>query len=118
MTKSLKEWFARLLCNHDYIYLGKHTRIKYTCSDWFSTVEMYQCNKCGKLKKQVIDTLHTINISDNTILYDYVNQIYVTSSVSMMYSRDIKVIFNRKEDAQAVIDNTNFREILDMVYKN
>ena len=64
------------------------------------------------------NTLHTINISDNTILYDYVNQIYVTSSVSMMYSRDIKVIFNRKEDAQAVIDNNNFREILDMVYKN
>lgn len=64
------------------------------------------------------NTLHTINISDNTILYDYVNQIYVTSSVSMMYSRGIKVIFNRKEDAQAVIDNPNFREILDMVYKN
>lgn len=64
------------------------------------------------------NTLHTINISDNTILYDYVNQIYVTSSVSMMYSRGIKLIFNRKEDAQAVIDNPNFREILDMVYKN
>ena len=64
------------------------------------------------------NTLHTINISNNTILYDYVNQIYVTSSVSMMYSRGIKVIFNRKEDAQAVIDNPNFREILDMVYKN
>lgn len=64
------------------------------------------------------NTLHTINISNNTILYDYVNQIYVTSSVSMMYSRGIKVIFNRKEDAQAVIDNPNFIEILDMVYKN
>lgn len=64
------------------------------------------------------NTLHTINISNNTILYDYVNQIYVTSSVSMMYSRGIKLIFNRKEDAQAVIDNPNFREILDMVYKN
>lgn len=64
------------------------------------------------------NTLHTINISNNTILYDYVNQIYVTSSVPMMYSRGIKLIFNRKEDAQAVIDNPNFREILDMVYKN
>lgn len=64
------------------------------------------------------NTLHTINISNNTILYDYVNQIYVTSSVSMMYSRGIKLIFNRKEDAQEVIDNPNFREILDMVYKN
>lgn len=67
---------------------------------------------------QYYNTLHTINISNNTILYDYVNQIYVTSSVSMMYSRGIKLIFNRKEDAQEVIDNPNFREILDMVYKN
>ena len=64
------------------------------------------------------NTLHTINISHNTILYDYVNQTYVTASVSTTYSRGIKVIFNRKEDAQEVIDNPNFREILDMVYKN
>ena len=39
MTKKLKGWFGRLLCKHDYIYLGKHTRIKYTCSDWY-----YFCN--------------------------------------------------------------------------
>ena len=51
-------------------------------------------------------------------MYDYANQIYVTASVSTVFSRGIKVIFNRKEDAQAVIDNPNFREILDMVYKN
>lgn len=64
------------------------------------------------------NTLHTIRISNNTILYDYANQTYVTASVSTTYSRGIEVIFNRKEDAQAVIDNPNFREILDMVYKN
>lgn len=64
------------------------------------------------------NTLHTINTSKNTILYDYQNQIYVTASVSTVYSRGIKVIFNRQEDAKAVIDNPNFREILDMVYKN
>lgn len=64
------------------------------------------------------NTLHTLHISNNTILYDYVNQTYVTASVSTTYSRGIEVIFNRKEDAQAVIDNPNFREILDMVYKN
>ena len=64
------------------------------------------------------NTLHTRNISNNTIMYDCVNQIYVTASVSIIYSRGIKVIFNRQEDAQAVIDNPNFREILDMVYKN
>ena len=64
------------------------------------------------------NTLHTINISNNTILYDYANQTYVTASVSTTYSRSIEVIFNRKEDAQEVIDNPNFREILDIVYKN
>ena len=64
------------------------------------------------------NTLHTRNISNNTILYDYVNQAYVTASASTTYSRGIEVIFNRKEDAQEVIDNPNFREILDMVYKN
>ena len=56
-TKKLKGWLSRLLCNHAYIYLGKHTRIKYTFSeDWYyHIVEMYQCNKCGKVKKKVID---------------------------------------------------------------
>ena len=55
-TNKLKGWLGRLLCNHDYIYLGKHTRIKYTCSYWYyHTVAMYQCNKCGKLKKKVIN---------------------------------------------------------------
>lgn len=28
------------------------------------------------------------------------------------------VLFNKKEDAQAVIDNPNFREILDTIYKD
>ena len=51
-------------------------------------------------------------------MYDCVNQIYITASVSTMYSLGIKVIFNRQEDAQEVIDNPNFIEILDMVYKN
>lgn len=64
------------------------------------------------------NTLHTRNINNNTIMYDCVNQIYVTASVSTVFSRGIKVIFNRQEDAQEVIDNPNFREILDMVYKN
>lgn len=58
-TKKLKGRFARLLCKHDYIYLGKDTRIKYIFSeDWYyHTVEMYQCNKCGKLKKKVRNRL-------------------------------------------------------------
>ena len=55
-TKKLKGWLGRLLCKHDYIYLCEHTRTKYTSSDWYlHTVKMYQCKKCGKLKKQVIN---------------------------------------------------------------
>lgn len=51
-----KNWFGRLFCKHDYTYLGKHTRKKYTMSDWYyHTVEMYSCDKCGKLKKRTVD---------------------------------------------------------------
>lgn len=51
-----------------------------------------------------------------TILY--YNKKYKTSEVSQFYSFGIKPIFNRMEDVQAVIDNPNFKEILDMVYKD
>lgn len=53
-----------------------------------------------------------------TIMYDNVNQVYSVTNTSTMYVCGIKAIFNRKEDAQAVIDNPNFREILDTIYKD
>lgn len=36
----------------------------------------------------------------------------------LKYILGVVALFNKKEDAQEVIDNPNFREILDMVYKN
>lgn len=42
---------------------------------------------------------------------------YVSMSFIMSNSWGIKVLFSREEDAQAVIDNPNFREILDAIYK-
>lgn len=62
--------------------------------------------------------LHTTNIKSTAIEYDGVNQKYYTSGISLKYLRGISAVFNRKEDAQAVIDNPNFREILDTVYKD
>ena len=59
---------------------------------------------------------HGISII-TTIMYDNVNQVYSVTNTSTMYVCGIKAIFNRKEDAQAVIDNPNFREILDTIYK-
>ena len=61
--------------------------------------------------------LHTTNIQSTTIEYDGVNQKYYAGQISIKYLRGISAIFNRKEDAQAVIDNPNFREILDTIYK-
>lgn len=63
--------------------------------------------------------LDTTNIkNDTTIEYDGVNQIYYISNISTKFVRGISAIFNRREDAQAVIDNPNFRKILDTIYKD
>lgn len=64
------------------------------------------------------NTLHTGNIKNNSIIYDSANHVYSVSQVSTTYLCGIKVVFNRKEDAQALIDNPNFREILDIIYKD
>lgn len=61
--------------------------------------------------------LHT-DIGNSVIKYDNIRQIYVVATSSTMYIRGIRAIFNKGEDAQAVIDNPNFREILDTIYKN
>lgn len=64
------------------------------------------------------NTLHTGIIKNNSIVYDSANRKYSVGPVSTTYLCGIKVVFNRKEDAQSVIDNPNFREILDTIYKN
>lgn len=54
------------------------------------------------------------------IMYNMEGQIYkvypYVLNVGCQYG--ILALFNREEDAQAVIDNINFRKILDTVYKN
>lgn len=62
--------------------------------------------------------LHTTGSNTYTIRYDKIDKIYYTSTTSITHLCGIKAFFNRKEDAQAVIDNPNFREILDTVYKS
>ena len=52
------------------------------------------------------------------IMYDKVNKVYSIASTSTRYVSGIIAIFNRTDDAQAVIDNPNFREILDTIYKD
>ena len=52
------------------------------------------------------------------IKYDTIRKIYIVVETCTMYVCDIRAIFNKEEDAQAVVDNPNFREILDTIYKD
>ena len=52
-----------------------------------------------------------------TISYSKFNNSYCVST-RISYVTGITALFTRKEDAQEVIDNPNFREILDTIYKN
>ena len=61
--------------------------------------------------------LHENGIN-SVIKYDNIKQTYVVTKAFAMYTCGIRAIFNRTDDAQAVIDNPNFREILDEIFKN
>lgn len=101
-----------------------HTDTFYYESDKFasnSATNNKQLEKLLALNKllniaEYYNKQHSIGIS-TIIMYDKVNKVYSVTSASTMYVCGIKAIFNRKEDAQAVIDNPNFREILDIIYK-
>lgn len=56
----------------------------------------------------------------NTIIiyYSEVLDKYNTAAVKHTYNNGVQAMFKKEEDAQAVIDNPNFREILDTIYKD
>lgn len=65
--------------------------------------------------------LHTKIDKRYNISYDLRFKGYKVSVESVWWKTGltgIEVLFNRVEDAQAVIDNPNFREILDTIYKS
>lgn len=51
------------------------------------------------------------------ICYDSTNYYKVVPYTSCSFTYSLEALFNNEEDAQAVIDNPNFREILDTIYK-
>lgn len=61
--------------------------------------------------------LHIMIDKPYVILYDKRTQSYTVNSVSPCYGFGVEAAFNRVEDAKAVRDNPNFREILDAIYK-
>lgn len=95
-------------------------------------------DKNNATNKKQLERLLVLNQLFN--IADYYNKIHPTNTLapytitglnngdSMTYEVDVYnlkgwlfgavVLFNNKEDAQAVIDNPNFRDILDTIYKN
>ena len=52
------------------------------------------------------------------ICYDSTNYYKVVPYASCSFTYSLEALFNNEEDALAVIDNHNFREILDTIYKD
>lgn len=64
------------------------------------------------------NNLHAKLLNRFTIIYDIIKQTYTTNVVSTFYKFGTEAFFNKEEDVQSVIDNPNFREILDTIYKD
>lgn len=109
----------------------------YVCEDVFHDNKLISDKNIANNEKQ-LKRLLALNQLFN--IADYYNKIHPTNTLalytitglnngdSMTYEVDVYnlkgwlfgavVLFNNKEDAQAVIDNPNFREILDIIYKD
>ena len=67
----------------------------------------YYNKKSPKEEKKI----HCINFDKRNLEY------FIQDYTSSIVVRGLIPIFNNKEDAKAVIDNPNFKEILDLIYK-
>lgn len=72
----------------------------------FNIAEYYNKKNQKEEKK-----IHCINFDKRNLEY------FVQNYTSSIVVRGLIPIFNNKEDAKAVIDNPNFKEILDLIYK-
>lgn len=120
---------CKKLFEKGYYYFGDRSDIREivefddkTCADRNNAAYIKQLDKVLALNQllniaEYYNNLHTTNIKSTAIEYDRVHQKYYTSGISIKYLRGISAIFNKAEDAQAVINNPNFREILDIIYK-
>lgn len=62
--------------------------------------------------------LHPTTNYPVTIGYNTISNVYYIIGASTKFLQGIKAIFNSRKDVEAVINNPNFREILDTIYKD
>ena len=96
--------------------------------DYYSAIEKNNATNRKQLEKILalnqllnIATYYNSRVKEPddlyTISYNNFNDSYCVST-RISYVTGITALFTRKEDAQEVIDNPNFREILNTIYKN
>lgn len=117
------------LFKYSYYFTNEHGEIDKYCgtnrSDPNNAINEEQLEKILALNQllniaEYYNRLHTKIDKRYNISYDLRFKGYKVSVESIWWKTGltgIEVLFNRVEDAQEVIDNPNFREILDTVYK-
>lgn len=108
-------------------YIDGHGEIKRGClcnsiCDKNNTTTRTQLERLLALNQLLnIATYYNSRVKESDGLYmiSYIKfyDLYCVST-STPYATGITALFNREEDAQKVIDNPNFREILDTIYKD
>lgn len=108
-------------------YIDVHGEIKHGCMcnsicDKNNTTTRTQLERLLALNQLLnIATYYNSRVKESDGLYmiSYIKfyDLYCVST-STPYATGITALFNREEDTQAVIDNPNFREILDTIYKD
>lgn len=116
------------LFEHSYYFINERGKIIfYTGKNKFDTnnaLTNHQLRRILALNQllNIAEYYNTINSNKNgeyfhIVFYPSINYtVYCHKEYFLKYG--LLPFFNRKEDAQSVIDNPNFREILDTIYKD
>lgn len=94
--------------------------IKYYTNSAGTSMQLEQLLALNQLRNiSIYYNRKHLNTNDHyyTIVYSRINDSYCVFPTDMHYKSSTDVIFNQKEDAKEVINNPNFRTILDTVYK-
>lgn len=120
---------CRKLFNYSYYFTNEHGEIntyygaaKFDPNNATNEKQLERLLALNQLLNiaEYYNRLHTKIDKRYNISYDLRFKGYKVSVESVWWKTGltgIEVLFNRVEDAQAVIDNPNFREILDTIYK-
>lgn len=117
--------------------INRYVTYKDICKNNFNNEKIYYIEPFGQVQLNKKQLERALALNQFIKIAEYYNRIndskeywkyYIKHTTNAGYKvychnkyfeiNEIYPFFNKKEDAQAVIDNPNFREILDIVYKD